>query len=151
MWDFHTTFPMPDDDGLHTAGRHGVMDLIEPGMADVEWLAAQHQGYAEDYFGALNGLEAMRDVRRAIRAGSPWTWPACGSGIAPTSARTRHMRSSATSRARQSTPNNSPHPWRQTAKAACSDAMRFQRMGRYPFTDTPRKRGAVLRKQRAER
>ena len=29
--------------------------------------------------------------------------------------------------------------------------MRFKRYGRYPFNDTPRKRAAVLRKQRNER
>lgn len=45
------------------------MECIEPSQTADQWLALQHEGYAIGYFGAMNGLEAIRDECRALRAG----------------------------------------------------------------------------------
>lgn len=70
-FDFIESFPWPDDEDMHRAGRQGILDQKEDeGLSDQEWLAIQHDGYACDAFAWLDELAVIKAEAIAIERGA---------------------------------------------------------------------------------
>ena len=70
-YDFVSSWPLPDDDQLHRAGRIGVLDQKEDEVMPVqEWLGLQHSAYLRCVFLRLSSLLDITREECDVRDGS---------------------------------------------------------------------------------